>query len=114
MSRVKTGTTRRARHKKVRKAAKGFTGHRGRTLRGAKEGVIHALKHAHKSRRLKKRDFRALWIQRLNAAVRQHNLSYSQLIALLKKKPVELDRKVLSQLAVEKPLIFDKIIEEIK
>lgn len=114
MSRVKTGTTRRARHKKIRKAAKGFTGHRGRTVRGAKEGVVHALKHAYKSRRLKKRDFRALWIERINAAVRERDLSYSQLIALLKKKNVELNRKILSQLAVEEAAIFDKIVAEVK
>lgn len=114
MSRVKTGTTRRARHKKIRKAAKGFTGHRGRTVRGAKEGVVHALKHAYKSRRLKKRDFRALWIERINAAVRERDLSYSQLIALLKKKNIELNRKILSQLAVEEAAIFDKIVAEVK
>lgn len=114
MSRVKTGTTRRARHKKIRKAAKGFTGHRGRTVRGAKEGVVHALKHAYKSRRLKKRDFRALWIERINAAVRERDLSYSQFIALLKKKNVELNRKILSQLAVEEAAIFDKIVAEVK
>lgn len=112
--RVKTGTTRHRRHKKIRKAAKGFRGHRGRSIRGAKEGLMHAQKHAYIGRRLKKRNFRRLWIIRLSAGATEYGLSYSQLIHKLKEAHVELDRKTLSQIAMEDPKTFGKIINKLK
>lgn len=114
MPRIKSGPTRRKKHKKLRKQAKGFRGHRGRSVRGAKEGILHALRHAYKGRRLKKREMRRLWIQRLNAAVREHDLSYSQFIGKMKEKNIELDRKVLSQIAVGDPETFSTIVEKVK
>ncbi|MBM4402179.1 MAG: 50S ribosomal protein L20 [Candidatus Cloacimonetes bacterium] len=112
--RVKTGIKRRKRHKKIRKLAKGFRGHRGHTLRGAKEGAMHAERHAYTSRRLKKRDIRRLWITRLSAAVREHGLRYSEFIKKLKDANIELDRKVLSEIARHDPKTFEKIVEEVK
>ena len=97
--RVKTGSTRRKRHKKILKAAKGFRQHRRRTVRGAKEAVAHALQQAYVGRKHKKRARRRLWISQLNAAVREHGLSYSNFIHLLKTRKIELDRKILADLA---------------
>lgn len=111
--RVKTGPTRRQRHKRILKSAKGFRGHRRRTVRGAKEGLAHALKHAYIGRKRKKRLMRRLWITKLNAAVREQGFSYSRFIHLLKEKKVEVDRKILAQIAVEKPDIFQKFMEQI-
>lgn len=111
--RVKTGIKRHKRHKKIKKAAKGFSGHRGRSIRGAMEGLLHAGKYSYISRRLKKRDMRKLWILRLNAAVREHGLSYSRFIKALKDKNIELDRKVLSEIAIMDPESFEKIIGEV-
>jgi len=113
MSRTKTGPTRRKKHNKIRKEAKGFRGHRGRSIKGAKEGILHALRHAYKSRRLKKRDMKSLWITRLNAAAREHGLSYSQFMGKLKEKDIQLDKKVLSQIAVGDPETFGKIIRKL-
>ncbi|MEA2007320.1 MAG: 50S ribosomal protein L20 [Patescibacteria group bacterium] len=114
MSRIKRGTTASKRRKKVIKAAKGFRWRRKSNYLAAKEAVIKAGKYAYRDRRAKKRVFRRLWILRLNNAVREHGLKYSSFINLLKTKKIELDRKVLSQIAVENPKIFAKFIEKVK
>ncbi len=103
MSRVKRGVTAHARHKKVLKLAKGYRGARGKVYRVAKQAVIKAGQYAYRDRRQKKREFRALWIARINAGARDHGLSYSRLINGLKQAAIEIDRKVLADLAV-----FDK------
>ena len=100
MARVKRGVEARRRHKKVLKAAKGYYGARSRTFRVAKQAVIKAGQYAYRDRRVKKRNFRALWITRINAQSRAEGMSYSQLIAGLKKASIVLDRRVLADLAV--------------
>ena len=114
MSRVKRGVTKKARHKKILKLAKGYRGRAKNCYRIAIEKVEKALQYAYRDRRVKKRDFRALWIQRINAAVREHGLIYSKFINGLKLANVELDRKVLSDLATRDPEIFAKIVEKAK
>lgn len=114
MARVKRGVTARARHKKVMKAAKGYYGARSRVFRVAKQAVIKAAQYAYRDRRQRKRQFRALWIQRINAAAREHGLSYSKFINGLKKATVELDRKVLADIAVHDPAGFAKLAETAK
>lgn len=114
MARVKSGITTRRRHKKVLKQAKGYWMSRSKQFKKAKETVLHAGEYAFAGRKRRKRDFRRLWILRINAAVRAQGLTYSQFISLLKKKNVELDRKILSQLAVEHPQVFQKIVEKVK
>ena len=114
MVRVKTGTTTRRRHKKVLKQAKGYWMSRRKQFKKAKEATLHAGEYAFMGRKRKKRDFRRLWIIRLNASVRNLGLKYSQLINFLKKKNIQLDRKILAQLAVEHPKIFEKIIDQVK
>jgi large subunit ribosomal protein L20 len=114
MARVKRGVTARARHKKVLKAAKGYYGARSRTFRVAVQAVTKAGQYAYRDRRQKKRQFRALWIVRINAAARQHDLSYSQLINGLKKANIEIDRKVLSDLAINDKVAFQAIAEQAK
>ena len=114
MARVKRGVTARARHKKVLKAAKGYYGARSRTFRVAVQAVTKAGQYAYRDRRQKKRQFRALWIVRMNAAARQHDLSYSQLINGLKKANIEIDRKVLSDLAINDKVAFQAIAEQAK
>ena len=111
MARVKRGVTAHARHKKVLKAAKGYYGARSRTFRTAVQAVT---KYAYRDRRQKKRQFRALWIVRINAAARQHDLSYSQLINGLKKANIVIDRKVLSDLAINDKVAFQAIAEQAK
>ncbi|MBY7649280.1 MAG: 50S ribosomal protein L20 [Candidatus Liberibacter europaeus] len=111
MTRVKRGVVNRANHSKVLKLAKGFYGRRKNTIRVAKAAVDRARQYAYRDRRVKKRDFRSLWIQRINAAVRLRGLKYSEFINGLKKADVILDRKVMSDLAIEKPQCFDKIVE---
>lgn len=101
MSRVKRAVHSHKKRRKVLKAAKGFRGGHGRLLRSAKEAVARALRYAYRDRRTRKREFRALWITRVNAAARENGISYSQLMFGLKKAGVEVDRKVLAQLAVE-------------
>lgn len=101
MSRVKRAVHSHKKRRKVLKAAKGFRGGHGRLLRSAKEAVARALRYAYRDRRTKKREFRALWITRVNAAARENGISYSQLMFGLKKAGVEVDRKVLAQLAIE-------------
>lgn len=114
MARVKRGVTAHARHKKVLKAAKGYYGARSRTFRIAVQAVTKAGQYAYRDRRQKKRQFRALWIVRINAAARQHDLSYSQLINGLKKANIVIDRKVLSDLAINDKVAFQAIAEQAK
>lgn len=111
--RVKTGNVRRKRHNKVKKMTKGYQGIRRTTFKKAKEATIKAGQHAYMDRRKKKRVFRSLWIVRLNAAVRASGGKYSTFISGLKAKGITLDRKVLSELAIHEPAIFDKIVKEV-
>jgi len=106
MPRVTRGTKGRARHKKVLKLAKGNVGGRRKTYRQARETVEKGLTYAYRDRKVRKRDFRGLWIMRINAAARLHGLSYSRFIAGLKKAGVDLDRKVLADLAAREPAAF--------
>lgn len=111
MPRVKRGTKRRHRRKKILKLAKGFYIGKSKLYRAAKEAVEKSLGYAYRDRRAKKRDFRALWIQRINAAARQNDLSYSRLMAGLKKAGIALDRKVLADLAVTDPAAFAAVAQ---
>ena len=113
MPRVKRGTTAKAKHKKILTQAKGYRGARSRTYRSAKEAVIKALQYAYRDRKQKKRQFRSLWILKINAAVREHGLSYSKFIKLLKNSNVEVDRKILSDMAVNNKDLFSKLIENL-
>jgi large subunit ribosomal protein L20 len=114
MARVKRGVTAHAKHKKTLKAAKGFYGRRKNTIRAAKAAVDRSMQWATKDRRLKKRNFRALWIQRINAAAREHGLTYSALIGGLAKAGIEVDRKMLSVLAMAEPAAFAKVVAKAK
>ncbi len=114
MARVKRGVTSHAKHKKVLKAAKGYYGRRKNTIRIAKQAVEKANQYAFRDRKRKKRTFRALWIQRLNAAVRQFDLTYSRFIDGLGKAGVTIDRKVLSDLAIHEPVAFEAIVGKAK
>jgi large subunit ribosomal protein L20 len=114
MARVKRGVTGHAKHKKVYKAAKGFYGRRKNTIRIAKQAVEKANQYAFRDRKRRKRSFRALWIQRLNAAVRPFGLNYSRFIAGLDKAGIVVDRKVLSDLAIREPAAFQAIVEKAK
>lgn len=114
MPRVKRGVTARARHKKVLELAKGFRGRRGNVYRIAKEAVMRAGQYAYRDRRNKKREFRALWITRINAGAREAGVTYSQLMAGLKKVGIEMDRKVLADLAVFDKPAFSRIVEQAK
>ena len=114
MARVKRGTTAKAKHKKVLKAAKGYYGARSRVYRVAKQAVIKASQYAYRDRKQKKRVFRALWITRINAGVRMHGLKYSTFMAGMKKIGLELDRKVLADLAVNDEKAFADIVEKVK
>lgn len=112
--RVKRGVPARAKHKKVLKAAKGMQHNRTRSFRLAKQGVIRALQYAYRDRRNKKRDFRSLWISRINAAARDNGTTYAKLIAGLKKANVELDRKVLAELAANDSKAFAAVVKAAK
>ena len=114
MARVKRGVTGHAKHKKVLKQAKGFYGRRKNTIRTAKAAVDKAGQYAYRDRRQKKRQFRALWIARINAGARVNGLSYSRFIAGLKKASIEIDRKVLADLAVNEKAAFAAIVEKAK
>src|SRR5579884_1867655 len=114
MSRVKGGTGTRAHHKKILKLAEGHRGAKSRHYRSANESVTHALAYAYRDRRNRKRDMRSLWIVRINAAARQHGLSYSQFMHLLKEANVGLDRKILADLAVREPEAFEQILAGVK
>jgi large subunit ribosomal protein L20 len=114
MARVKRGVTGHAKHKKVFKAAKGYYGRRKNTIRIAKQAVEKAQQYAFRDRKRRKRTFRALWIQRLNAAVRPFGLTYSRFINGLGRAGVTVDRKVLSDLAIREPAAFQAIVEQAK
>lgn len=114
MARVKRGVTAKARHKKVLKAAKGYYGARSRSYKTARQAVFKAGQYAYRDRRVKKRDFRSLWIVRINAASKAQGLSYSRFIDGLKKAGVELDRKVLADIAVHDEAAFTTLVEQAK
>lgn len=114
MARIKRGVTTKARHKKVLKLAKGYRGRSKNCFRTAVQSVEKALQYAYRDRRNKKRDFRSLWIQRINAAVREHGLVYSQFIGGLKAAGINLNRKMLSQIAINEPESFKNIVESAK
>jgi large subunit ribosomal protein L20 len=114
MARVKRGVTAHARHKKVLKAAEGYYGRRKSTIRIAKQAVEKAGQYAYRDRRVKKRNFRALWIQRINAAVRDYGLTYGRFIDGLSKAEVAVDRKVLSDLAITQPEAFGVLVAKAK
>jgi large subunit ribosomal protein L20 len=114
MARVKRGVTARKSHKKILKLAKGYYGARSRVFRVAKQAVIKAGQYAYRDRRVKKRDFRALWITRINAQSRVEGLSYSRLIAGLRKASITLDRRVLADLAVHDKAAFAAVVNQAK
>ena len=114
MARVKRGVAAHAKHKKVLKAAKGYYGRRKNTIRVAKQAVEKANQYAFRDRKRRKRTFRALWIQRLNAAVRPFGLNYSRFVAGLSKAGIVIDRKVLSDLAIREPGAFEAIVGQAK
>jgi len=113
MSRVKRGVTSHARHRKVIKQAKGYYGRRKNTIRVARQAVEKAGQYAYRDRKVRKRTFRALWIQRINAAARENGLTYGRLIDGLKKAGIELDRKVLADIAVHEPQTFKGLVEAV-
>lgn len=112
--RVKRGVTTHARHKKLRQQTKGMSHMRRASIRMARQAVIKALSYAYRDRRNKKRDLRSLWITRINAALREHGVSYSQFAGMLKKSGIELDRKILAELAVRQPAAFKAVIDRAK
>lgn len=114
MARVKRGVTARARHKKILNAAKGYREGRSRVLRAAKQAVTKAGQYAYRDRRTKKREFRALWIARINAAVRDLGITYSRFIAGLNKAGITMDRKMLAHLAFNDSAAFEAIVEKVK
>lgn len=114
MSRVKRGVPAHAKHKKVIKAAKGFYGRRKNTIRIAKQAVEKSLQYAYRDRKVRKRNFRSLWVQRINAAAREHGLTYARLIDGLTKAGIEVDRKMLSELAIHEPAAFAAVVEQAK
>jgi large subunit ribosomal protein L20 len=114
MPRVKRGVTARARHKKILALAKGYRGRRKNVYRVAKQAVMKAGQYAYRDRRTRKRVFRALWIARINAGARSHGVTYSRFIAGLKKAAIDLDRKVLADLAVNDPAAFGSIVAKVK
>lgn len=114
MVRIKRGTNQKRRHNKVLKAAKGYRGLRSTLYRQAKNAVNKAGQYSYTHRRLKKRTFRRLWIARLNAAVRAHGMNYSRFINALAQKKIVIDRKMLSELAINQPEVFAKIVEAVK
>lgn len=109
--RVKRGVTTRAKHKKILRAAKGMGHGRQRSYRMAKQALTRAAEYAYRDRRARKRDFRELWITRINAALREHGVTYGQFMAQLKTKQIELDRKILSELAVNEPQAFAELVK---
>ncbi len=111
MSRVKRGVTTHARHRKIIKAAKGYYGRRKNTFRAANQAVEKAGQYAYRDRKVKKRNFRALWIQRINAGVRQHGLTYGRFIDGLNKAGIEIDRKMLADLAVRDSDAFKALVD---
>ena len=114
MSRTKRGVTSRARHKKVFKAVKGQWGRRKNTIRIARQAMEKALQYAYRDRRAKKREFRSLWIQRINAGVRAEGLTYAKFINGLAKSKIKLDRKVLAELAYNNPEVFKSVVKKVQ
>ena len=114
MARVKRGVTSHAKHKKVLKAVKGQWGRRKNTIRAAKQAMEKAMQYAYRDRKTKKRDFRSLWIQRINAGVRSEGMTYSKFINGLSKSGVKLDRKVLADLAYDHPEAFKTIVKKVQ
>jgi len=114
MARVKRGTTTHARHKKVLKQSKGFVGRSSTNYRIAIERLEKSLQYAYRDRRVKKREFRALWIQRINAAVREHGIIYSRFIHALQATGIEMDRKVLAAIAYDDPASFSEIVRAVQ
>lgn len=114
MARVKTGVVRRRRHKKILKLARGFYSGRRKHFRKAKEQLEHSLVYAYRDRRNKKRDFRRLWITRINAACRLNDISYSRFINGLNKANIELDRKILADMAMNDPQAFEVVVNQAK
>jgi large subunit ribosomal protein L20 len=114
MPRIKRGVMVKKRHKKIKKAVKGYIKSRRSSVKKAKEAIYKAGQHAFTDRRRKKRDMRKLWIIRINAALAPYDLSYSKFINLMKKNKIELDRKILSELANKEPKAFEKIVEKVK
>ncbi|MEP0521948.1 MAG: 50S ribosomal protein L20 [Hyphomicrobiales bacterium] len=112
MARVKRGVTTHARHKKVIKAAKGYYGRRKNTIRVAKQAVEKAGQYAYRDRKTRKRNFRSLWIQRINAAVREHGMTYGRFIDGLNKAEIAVDRKVLSDIAIHEPAAFKALVDK--
>jgi large subunit ribosomal protein L20 len=114
MARVKRGVTSHAKHKKVLQAAKGFYGRRKNTIRIAKQAVEKSMQYAYRDRKNRKRNFRALWVQRINAAVREHGLTYGRFIDGLNKAGIEIDRKILSDMAIHEPQAFAALVARAK
>ena len=114
MARIKVGVTAHARHKKIIKMAKGYRGTRSRLFKKANESVMKALFYARRDRRQKKREFRKLWITRINAGTRQYGMSYSQFMGALKRNNIELNRKVLADLAMNHPEAFKAVVDQVK
>jgi large subunit ribosomal protein L20 len=114
MARVKRGVTAHARHKKVIKKAKGFYGRRKNTIRTAKAAVDKSMQYAYRDRKARKRNFRSLWVQRINAAAREHGLTYARLVDGMTKAGIEVDRKVLSDLAINQPQAFAAVVTQAK
>ena len=114
MARVKRGVTTHARHKKVLKQSKGFVGRSSTNYRIAIERLEKSLQYAYRDRRVKKREFRALWIQRINAAVREHGITYSRFIHALQATGIEMDRKVLAAIAYDDPASFSEIVKAVQ
>ena len=114
MARVKRGVTSKAKHKKVLKAVKGQWGRRKNTIRVAKQAMEKAMQYAYRDRRNKKRDFKSLWIQRINAGVRAEGLTYSKFINGLAKSKIKLDRKVLAELAYNNPEVFKSVVKKVQ
>ncbi|MCL4542373.1 MAG: 50S ribosomal protein L20 [Deltaproteobacteria bacterium] len=112
MSRVKRGILTKKRHKRVLKLAKGYYGARSRLFKSAQEAVLKGLHYAYRDRKVKKRTFRGLWIVRINAACRANNISYSKFINVLDKKGINLNRKVLAEIALTDPVAFSNIVKE--
>lgn len=111
--RVKRGTTAHKRHKNILKSAKGYRGGRSKLIKEARQATIHAGVDAYRGRKEKKRQMRSLWITRISAALTPHQISYSQFIGKLKTKKIDLDRKILSQIAVEDPQAFEDIVKKV-
>tara|TARA_Y100000817_G_scaffold262132_1_gene216793 strand:- start:228 stop:584 length:357 start_codon:yes stop_codon:yes gene_type:complete len=114
MSRTKRGVVSRARHKKVLKAVKGQWGRRKNTIRIARQAMEKAMQYAYRDRRAKKREFRSLWIQRINAGVRSEGLTYSKFINGLNKSKIKMDRKVLADIAYNEPEVFKSIVKKVQ